>query len=142
MPSNKAKGSKAERELLQLFTDNSWRAVRVAGSGVNDNSPCDLLAAKAGRKGYVVEAKSSKKPIIYISKEQIEDFMLFSQMIGLTPVIAARFNYEGWLFLTPEQLRDTGGAWAIDLKDAKVKGKKFSQFFEPQTTNTPEHTLL
>jgi Holliday junction resolvase len=90
----------------------------------------------------VVEAKSSKKPIIYISKEQIEDFMLFSQMIGLTPVIAARFNYEGWLFLTPEQLRDTGGAWAIDLKDAKVKGKKFSQFFEPQTTNTPEHTFL
>ena len=130
MPSNKAKGSKAERELLQIFTDNNWRAVRVAGSGVNDNSPCDLLAAKMGRRGYVIEAKSSKKAIIYISKAQIEDFVLFSQMIGLHPVIAARFNYEGWLFITPQELRDTGTAWALDKAYAKTKGKKFSQFFE------------
>ncbi|MSS74738.1 hypothetical protein EXS73_00785 [Candidatus Pacearchaeota archaeon] len=133
MPSNKAKGSKAERELLQILTDNNWRAVRVAGSGVNDNSPCDLLAAKAGRKGYVIEAKSSKQRIIYISKAQIEDFVLFAHMIGLAPVIAVRFNYEGWLFLTPEQLRDTGTAWAVNLADAKVYAKKFSQFFEPST---------
>ena len=130
MPSNKAKGSKAERELLQIFTDNGWRAVRVAGSGVNDNSPCDLLAAKAGHKGYVIEAKSSKQAIIYIKKQQIEDFMLFAHMIGLQPVIAARFNYEGWLFLTPSQLRDTGAAWAVDIKDAKINAKRFGQFFE------------
>ena len=59
--SNKAKGSKAERELLDIFTQNSWRAVRVAGSGVNDNSPCDLIAAKLGKKAHAIECKSSKK---------------------------------------------------------------------------------
>jgi len=130
MPSNKAKGSKAERELLQIFTDNGWRAVRVAGSGVNDNSPCDLIAAKLGKKGHTIEAKSSKKDRIYISKQQIEDFILFSSTIGLQPVIAVRFNYEGWLFLEPTQLQDTGNNWVVSLKHAKMNGKRFGQFFE------------
>ncbi|HLC32131.1 MAG TPA: Holliday junction resolvase Hjc [Candidatus Nanoarchaeia archaeon] len=139
MPSNKAKGSKAERELLGLFTEYGWRAVRVAGSGVNDNSPCDLLAGKLGKKGFVVEAKSSKKPIIYITKQQIEDFVLFANTIGLQPVIAARFNYEGWLFISPHQLRDTGTNWALSLKDAKLNGKRFGQFFEESNQHTEFH---
>ena len=128
--SNKAKGSRVERELVEIFTQNNWRAVRVAGSGVKDESPCDLIAAKMGKKGYVVEAKSSKKNRIYITKAQIEDFVKFSYMIGLAPVIATRFNYEGWLFITPEQLDDTGKYWVISLEKAKSEGKKFSQFFE------------
>lgn len=130
MPSNKAKGSKAERELVGLFTENSWRAVRVAGSGVKDESPCDLIVGKIGRRGYTIEAKSSKKPIIYIKKQQIEDFLLFSSTIGLSPVIALRFNYEGWLFITPEQLRDSGKYWAVSLEYAKESGKRFGQFFD------------
>ncbi len=128
--SNKAKGSRVERELIQLFTENSWRAVRVAGSGVGEDSPCDLLAAKLGKKAYVIEVKSSKKPIIYITKQQIEDFILFSNLIGLKPVIALRFNREGWLFLDPKYLKDTGKYWAASLETAKEKGKRFSNFFE------------
>lgn len=128
--SNKSKGSKAERELLQILTDSGWRAVRVAGSGVNDNSPCDLLAGKLGRKGYTIECKSSKKSAIYITKQQIEDFVIFSNILGLMPIIAVRFNYEGWIFLSPEQLEDSGKNWVVHLRMAKEKGKKFSQFFE------------
>ncbi len=128
--SNKAKGSKVERELLEILTKNGWRAARVAGSGVNDNSPCDLIAAKLGKRGYVVEAKSSKKKIIYITKEQISDFVLFSQMIGLNPVIALRFNYEGWFFINPHQLKDTGKYFAASLEMAKREGMRFGQFFE------------
>ena len=128
--SNKAKGSKAERELLQIFTENGWRAVRVAGSGVNDNSPADLIAGKVGRKGYAIECKSSKKSSIYIKKEQISDFITFSHILGLTPVIAARFNYEGWIFLSPEQLEDSGKNCVVHLKKAKEIGKKFGQFSE------------
>lgn len=128
--SNKAKGSKAERELLQIFTDNSWRAVRVAGSGVNDNSPCDLLAAKLGKKGFTIEAKSSKSTSIYISKEQIQDFVTFSHILGLTPVIATRFNREGWFFIRPEQLKDSGKNWVVSLAHVKFEGLRFSQFFD------------
>ena len=128
--SNKAKGSKAERELLSLFTENGWRALRVAGSGVNDNSPCDLIAAKVGKKGYTIEAKSSKKQSFYITKAQIEDFITYSHILGLQPVIALRFNREGWFFINPEQLEDSGKNWVISLKKVKESGKRFGQFFD------------
>ena len=130
MPNNKSKGSKAERELLKLFTENSWRAVRVAGSGVNDDSPCDLITGKLGKRGFTIEAKSSKKTSIYITKEQISDFVLFSNIIGLIPVIAARFNREGWYFISPQQLKDSGKFWVLSLKTAKEEGRRFGQFFE------------
>lgn len=130
MPKNKAKGSKAERELVKMFTEKGWRAVRVAGSGVNDDSPCDLIAGKAGKKSFAVEAKSSKKSIIYISHSQINDFIIFANIFGLNPVIALRFNYEGWLFLSPDHLKNTGKYYAVSLTLAKEKGHRFSQFFE------------
>ena len=130
MPNNKAKGSRVERELLELFTQNSWRAVRVAGSGLADDSPCDLIAAKLGKKGFAIEVKSTKKSVIYITKNQIEDFIIFSNIIGLKPVIATRFNYKGWLFLNPKELQDTGKYYAVSLKTAEEKGARFSQFFE------------
>ena len=128
--SNKQKGSNAERELLKLFSENGWRALRVAGSGVNDESPCDLIAGKIGKGGYAIEAKSGKKNAIYITKEQIEDFVLFSSTIGLKAVIAARFNREGWIFLNPLQLADSGKSWVVRLSEAKQNGKRFGQFFE------------
>jgi Holliday junction resolvase len=125
---NKQKGSKAERELFQMFVENSYRAVRVAGSGTMDNAECDLIAGKKGKK-YCIEVKSSKKPVKYISKEQIEKFMIFSQIFGLKPIIALRFNREGWFFINPKQLKDSGKNWVITLETARKKGKRFSQAF-------------
>jgi Holliday junction resolvase len=127
--SNKQKGSKAERELLKIFTQHGWRAARVAGSGIHDDSPCDLLAGKVRKKGCAIEAKSSKQKRIYITKAQIEDFVLFSSIMGLKAVIAVRFNREGWLFLNPKHLEDSGKNWVISLERAKKKGKRFGQFF-------------
>ncbi len=127
--SNKSKGSKAERELFKMFIDNNYRAVRVAGSGTMENADCDLLAGKIGKK-YAIEAKSTKSPNKYISKEQIENFLIFSEIFQLTPVIAIRFNREGWFFISPNQLEDSGKNLVITLKTAKEIGKRFSQFFE------------
>ncbi len=128
MPKNKSKGSKAERELFQMFIDNNYRAVRVAGSGAMENADCDLIAGKKGKK-YCIEVKSSKKPVKYISKEQISNFIVFSEIFKLKPVIALRFNREGWLFIHPKSLRDSGKNFVISLEDARKKGKKFAQFF-------------
>ena len=125
---NKEKGSKAERELYQMFVDNCYRAVRVAGSGMMDNTACDLIAGKKGKK-YCIEVKSSKKPVKYITKEQIEDFIIFSSIFGLKPVVAVRFNREGWFFINPKQMQDSGKNWVITLETARKKGKRFSQFF-------------
>ena len=129
MVKNKAKGSKVERELFQKFIENNYRAVRVAGSGVMENAECDLIAGKKGGRKFCIEVKSSKKPVIYISKEQIEKFIIFSDIFGLSPVVALRFNREGWLFLHPKNLRNSGKNWAITLEEAKEKGKRFAQFF-------------
>lgn len=129
MPKNKAKGSKIERELFMKFIENGFRVVRVAGSGVMENADCDLIAGKKGNGKYAIEVKSSKKPFKYISKEQIESFMIFSEIFGLTPVVALRFDREGWLFIKPNMLRDAGKNWTITIEEAKEKGKKFAQFF-------------
>lgn len=128
--SNKAKGSKAERELVDIFTEHGWRAARVAGSGVNENTSCDLIAGKMGKGAFAIEAKSSKKSRIYITKAQIEDFLVFSLTMGLTPVVALRFNREGWFFIKPEELEDTGNLWVASLERAKTIGKRFGQFFD------------
>jgi len=126
---NKEKGANAERELYQMFIDNSFRAVRVAGSGVMENTSCDLIAGKTGKK-YCIECKASKKTSKYITKKQVEEFMIFSEIFGLEPVIAVRFNREGWFFLSPLDSVDSGKNWVISLERAKEKGKRFSQFFE------------
>jgi holliday junction resolvase Hjr len=128
MPNNKSKGSKAERELYDMFIKENFRAVRVAGSGTMENADCDLIAGKKGKK-YCIEAKSSKKPVKYIAKEQIERFITFSEIFGLKPVIAVRFNRLGWFFLDPRKMEDSGKNWVINEELARKKGKRFSQFF-------------
>jgi holliday junction resolvase Hjr len=128
MPNNKSKGSKAERELFQMFVDNHFRAVRVAGSGTMENADCDLIAGKPGEK-YCIEAKSTKKTSKYITKEQMNNFIVFSEIFGLKPVIAVRFNRIGWFFFNPNDLEDSGKNWGINVEKAREKGKRFSQFF-------------
>jgi Holliday junction resolvase len=128
MVKNKQKGSKNERELYQMFIDNNYRAVRVAGSGTMDNADCDLIAGKKGKK-YCIEVKSTKKPVKYIPKEQIENFIIFAEIFGLKPVVAVRFDRVGWYFMHPKVLEDSGKTWVITLEKAKKKGKKFAQFF-------------
>ncbi len=130
MPNNKSKGSKSERELYQKFIENSFRAVRVAGSGTMENADCDLIAGKSKSRKYAIEVKSSKKPVKYISKEQINNFLVFSEIFGLKPVIALRFSREGWLFVEPKHLRETNNNWVISLEESKKKGKRFAQFFK------------
>ncbi len=129
MPKNKAKGSKVERELYQMFVDNSYRAVRVAGSGMMENADCDIIAGKKGKGKYAIEVKSSKKPIKYITKDQIGRFMAFSDIFGLKPVIAIRFNQIGWFFMHPKHLVDSGKNFVVSLERCRKKGKRFAQFF-------------
>lgn len=129
---NKQKGANAERELYQMFVENNYRAVRVAGSGTMENADCDILAGKKGKK-YCIEAKSTKKQSKYISKDQINRFIIFSQIFSLTPVIAVRFNRVGWFFLNPKDMQDAGKNWVITKEIAAKKGKRFSQYFSEKT---------
>lgn len=125
---NKEKGANVERELYQMFINNSYRAVRVAGSGMMENTACDLIAGKKGRK-YCIEVKSCKTRKRYLEKKQIEQFIIFSQIFGLKPILAVRFNREGWFFLHPKYVEKTKKGLAISLELARKKGKRFGQAF-------------
>jgi len=131
---NKHKGANAERELYHLFVENNYAAVRVAGSGVMENADCDIIAGKKGKK-FAIEAKSSKKPIKYITKEQINRFITFSEIFGLKPIIAVRFNRIGWFFLNPKNMEDSGKNWVVSEKIARKKGRRFAQFFGEKIKN-------
>lgn len=129
MPKNKKKGSNIERELYQKFVENGYRAVRVAGSGTMENADCDLIAGKKGKK-FCIEVKSSKKPVKYISKEQIKKFLSFAEIIGMKPIIALKFSRKEWIFLNCNHLRDCGKNWTITLQEAEKKGKSFEEVFK------------
>ena len=137
MPKNKSKGSKVERELYQIFIDNNYRAVRVAGSGTMENADCDILAGKKGQK-FAIEVKSCKKLPKYISKDQINRFITFSEIFGLKPVIGIRINQLGWFFLNPKSMRDSGKNWVVNMEIIRKKAKKFAQFF---ISSKPHKTL-
>lgn len=136
---NKEKGANAERELLKMFTSQSWRAARVAGSGIGDESPCDLIAGFAGKK-YAIECKTCKDKKRYISREQINDFLVFSEIFGLEPLLAVRFNREGWFFINPKDslLEDTGKLLAVSLEDARKHGKRFGEVFSIKDSGKEE----
>tara|TARA_B100001971_G_C18150417_1_gene515501 strand:- start:173 stop:658 length:486 start_codon:yes stop_codon:yes gene_type:complete len=139
--SNKAKGSKTERELYQIFVDNHYRAVRVAGSGMMENADCDIIAGKKGKK-YCIEAKSCKKLPKYISKDQVSRFIVFADIFGLKPVIGVRVNRIGWIFLNPKDMKPGDKNWTINNKVIEKKGKKFAQFFGEKIKNNKENKSL
>lgn len=135
--SNKSKGANAERELYQMFIDNCFRAVRVAGSGILENTSCDLIAGIPGKK-YSIECKATKNKNKYITKKQIEEFLVFSEIFGLTPIVAVRFNREGWFFISPNELEDSGKHFCVSLGLVKKKGKRFSQMFQDKKVSDEE----
>ena len=55
--------------------------------------------------------------------------MIFSTIFGLKPIIAVRFNREGWFFLEPKYLKKTSKNWKVDVEIARKKGHRFSQMF-------------
>ena len=93
-----------------------------------ENADCDIIAGKTGKK-YCIEVKASKKPVKYITKEQINNFIVFAEIFKLKPVIAIRFNQIGWFFLDPKYLKDSGKYWVVSLDLVRKKGKRFAQFF-------------
>lgn len=117
---NKKKGIAAERELLHLLWQNGFACCRVAGSGSIPEPSCDLLAGNS-KIGYSIEVKTCREKKKYLNKEQVEQFLLFADKFGLTPLFAVKFMREGWFFIKPEHLEETGKGFAISLEKAKLK---------------------
>lgn len=122
----KGKGIKAERELIHLFWKHGWAAVRVAGSGSSHYPSPDVLAGN-GVKNLAVECKSSGEKRRYLTKDEVDNLVLFSRTFGAEPWIGVRFNALPWYFLPAAELKKTGQHFVVDAGLAQQRGLLFEE---------------
>ena len=94
---SKRKGSKAERELLELFWKQGWAAIRAAGSGSMHFPSPDLLVGNKIRV-LAIEAKFTKENNKYFPKKEIKQLINFASYFGAEPWLAIRFIRQDWVF--------------------------------------------
>ena len=119
----KAKGIRAERELLDIFWSGGLATLRVAGSGSTGHPSTDLIAAVGGRI-FVIEVKTTSKDYVYIRKEEVDSLNRLSSMMGAESWVAIKFSKErGKFFLVRlKDARITSAGAVIDIEIAKNKG--------------------
>jgi len=92
-----AKGSRRERELLEILAEQGMVVHRVAGSGLHENAICDLVSIEKSGQVHLIEVKSRKK--VYYpndNKEQLNELIRVAQTCNAKPVLAVKLNYKDW----------------------------------------------
>ncbi|MBI2102828.1 Holliday junction resolvase [Candidatus Woesearchaeota archaeon] len=117
----KAKGTRGERELIKIFNESGWSAIRAAGSGSSRYPSPDILAGNAVRR-VAIECKVTKDQKKYLYAEDVEQLQTFAQRFGAESWVGIRFPGEEWYFLMLEDLEKTGNCWAASLELAKRRG--------------------
>jgi holliday junction resolvase Hjr len=120
----KSKGSNAERELVKMFWAIGWAAIRSAGSGSMHYPSPDVLVGNKVRK-LAIEAKATKDDKKYIPKEDLADLKNFSSYFGAEPWVAIRFSGTPWVFVNPEDLKETESCYVFSKKDMESRGLSF-----------------
>ena len=117
----KAKGSKAERELLHMFWSKGWACIRSAGSGSMKYPGPDLIVSNKSRR-LAIECKTTKRNKQYLDKHDVEQLREFCDIFGAEPWFAVRFARMNWLFLTLDDVEKTESGYVIDAKVAERRG--------------------
>jgi Holliday junction resolvase len=125
MANSKAKGSNAERELISMFWDYGWGAMRAAGSGSTRFPSPDILASNRLRR-LAIECKFVSGDKKYFDKEEIEQLETFSDKFGAEAWIGVKFSRKDWHFVKRSALLATaGGMYLASLEICKEKGVGF-----------------
>lgn len=104
-----AKGDRRERELVNRLDEAGFAVMRApASGGATQRELPDVLAGN-GNVFYAIEAKSSSGDPIYLSGEEIEALVYFSQNFGAKPKIGVRFDREDWYFFHPADVHQKIG---------------------------------
>ncbi len=121
-----AKGANAERELIEMFWNSGYAAMRAAGSGVSRYPSVDVIASN-GRKTFAVECKAIKSSCVYLEWDEIVKLLTFAQKFGADAYVGVRFAKDGWSFLEAGRIQTTkGGKFKITKKIANENGENFS----------------
>jgi Holliday junction resolvase len=108
----KAKGSAAERELLDILFSHGFAVIRAAGSGSTSHDACDLVAGKAGR-AFAIEVKACVNGKQYISAAQMQELQMFSTAFGAEPIVAVKWTRKGWTVAPADKVKQTGKHFGI-----------------------------
>ena len=132
----KGKGTFYERELFHMFWDTgTWAVIRAAGSGSTPMPSPDLIAGSKNRL-LAIECKSLKSKSKHFNIEEISQLKQFSELINANPIIAMRFNNEGWYFLDANTLeKNKGGNYTVSLKLCQNRGVKFEELIKNETSH-------
>ena len=126
----KAKGSRAERELLHMLWHAGFAVIRSAGSGLSSYPNPDLIASN-GKKCLAIECKSLKGLTKYLSREDIIQLNDFSKRFKAEPWFGIRFDNEGWYFIQPKKLeKSKNGNFNISINSAKKRGLTFNKLIK------------
>jgi len=122
------KGDRRERELVNALDDAGFAVMRAPASGAaTDRDLPDVLAGD-GDRFYAIEAKSSAGDPIYLTGEEVESLVYFSQNFGAKPRIGVRFDEEDWYFFHPADLYTTeGGNYRVKRETALADGTDFAE---------------
>ena len=123
----KTVGTLSENELLNLFWDNSWVCVRVAGSGSTRHPAPDLLASRGDRK-LVLEIKTISASKKYFSAKEIQELDFFAGQFGAEGWVGIKFSQNQWYFLPISELITTkSDNFVCDIVDMKKRGFTFEE---------------
>lgn len=101
------KGSRAERELVNLLWKSGFAVMRSPASGSGRKHPQPDILASNGDVVLGIETKSSSGKSVYINKEEIEKLEEFCEKFGCDALVGVRFDREGWLFVYPDECEET-----------------------------------
>ncbi len=115
------KGARSERELLAMLQSRGYSVMRAAGSGVSSVAP-DIIAIKDG-KGLAFECKAWQSNLS-IEKEKVSMLKGWRDNTRMQTMIAWRVNGKGWLFISLDELSETGKNFTVTMKRAGQIGRK------------------
>ena len=119
------KGSRAERELIQHFSEKGFSVIRAAGSGVSSLSP-DILLFRHGSQ-YAIESKAVEKESLALRKEQYLGLKTWEENTGITAYVAWRRNRQPWVFIPIAAFKENAQSFSVGWETANMIGKKIEE---------------
>lgn len=130
-----AKGSGAERELLNNLYRLGYSVLRSAGSGVNGVSP-DLIAIK-GERGFVFECKFWKGTP-RIEHDKFEELKKWETNTMLEVYLAWKVSRDGWYFIKLDEMKKTPKSYAVQKRPTMKRSRRFEEILGSDGAMSPE----
>jgi Holliday junction resolvase len=142
MANSNAKGNRRERELVNALDDRGFAVMRAPASGSATERELPDVLAGDGDAFFAVEAKSSSGDPIYLTGEEVEALVYFSQNFGASPKIGVRFDREDWYFFHPADVYKTdGGNYRVKKETAIEEGEHIDDLGGSSDADATNHDL-